>query len=92
MPVGLSYVVSKEGIGDMFYLTNELGAVQGHLGGAMFFPTSFNARAYLNHHEMFDFINGHGLDITYLGAYEVGEDGSVNVTRIGGEIKGSEYE
>ena len=89
MPVGVSYVVSKEGIQDMFVLSNELGAVGGHLGGAFFFPTSFNARAYLNHHEMFDFINGHGLDITFLGAAEVGEDGSVNVTRIGGRIHGS---
>ena len=89
MPVGVSYVVSKEGIQDMFVLSNELGAVGGHLGGAFFFPGSFNARAYLNHHEMFDFINGHGLDITFLGAAEVGEDGSVNVTRIGGRIHGS---
>ena len=89
MPVGVSYVVSKEGIHDMFVLSNELGAVGGHLGGAFFFPTAFNARAYLNHHEMFDFINGHGLDITFLGAAEVGEDGSVNVTRIGGRIHGS---
>jgi propionate CoA-transferase len=89
MPVGISYVVSKEGVQDMFVLSNELGAVGGHLGGGFFFPSSFNARAYLNHHEMFDFINGHGLDITFLGAAEVDEDGSVNVTRIGGKIKGS---
>ncbi|MDR0468450.1 MAG: acyl CoA:acetate/3-ketoacid CoA transferase, partial [Peptococcaceae bacterium] len=89
MPVGIAYLVSKEGIKDMFNLTNELGAVSGHLGGAMFFPSSFNAHSYLNHHEMFDFINGHGLDISFLGSAEVGEDGSVNVTKIAGRIRGS---
>jgi len=89
MPVGISYIVSKEGIQDLLFLSNELGAIGGHLGGNLFFPGSFNARAYMVHDEMFDFINGHGLDITFLGAAEIDEDGSVNVTRIGGKIKGS---
>ena len=89
MPVGISYIASKEGIQEMFFLSNELGAIGGHPGGDLFFPASFNARAYMRHDEMFDFINGHGLDITFLGAAEVDEDGSVNVTRIGGKIKGS---
>ena len=89
MPVGISYIVSKEGIQDMLFLSNELGAIGGHLGGNLFFPASFNARAYMCHDEMFDFINGHGLDITFLGAAEIDERGSVNVTRIGGKIKGS---
>ena len=89
MPVGMSYVVSTEGIHDRFYLSNEMGAIGGHIGGGMFFGLSFNAVAYMQHHEMFDFINGHGLDITFLGAAEIGEDGSVNVTRIGGNMRGS---
>ena len=89
IPIGIAYVTSKEGVQDMFSLSNELGSVGGHVGGGMFFSSSFNARAYLQHHEMFDFINGHGLDITCLGAAEIGEDGSVNVTRIAGRIHGS---
>ncbi|MCL2165723.1 MAG: acyl CoA:acetate/3-ketoacid CoA transferase [Clostridiales bacterium] len=89
MPAGIAYVVSTEGIFNDFYLSNELGAIGGHIGNGMFFATAFNARAYMNHHEMFDFINGHGLDITFLGAAEVDEDGSVNVTRIAGKIRGS---
>ena len=89
MPEGVAHQVSKEGIHDMFYLTNELGAIGGHIGGNMFFAASFNARAYMNHHEMFDFINGCGLDMAFLGSAEVGEDGSVNVTRIAGKVKGS---
>ena len=89
MPIGIAYVTSVEGVHEMFTLSNELGSVGGHVGGGMFFSSSFNARAYLMHHEMFDFINGHGLDITFLGAAEIDEDGSVNVTRIAGRIHGS---
>ena len=89
MGEGVSYLASKEGLKDMFYLTNELGAVSGHIGGKFFFGSSFNAYAYMNHPEMFDFINGHGLDMSFLGAAEIGEDGSVNVTKINGKIKGS---
>lgn len=89
MPDGVAYLASKEGIQDMFYLTNELGAIGGHIGGGYFFAASFNARAYINHHEMFDLINGGGLDMACLGSAEVGEDGSVNVTKIAGRVKGS---
>ena len=89
IPVGIAYIASKERIHEMFTLTNEMGAIGGHMGGGMFFSNSFNARAYLHHHEMFDFINGHGLDISFLGAAEIDEDGSVNVTKIAGRIHGS---
>jgi propionate CoA-transferase len=89
MPVGIAYVASTEGIHDQFYLSNELGAVGGHIAGGRFFAASFNAVAYMRHHEMFDFIDGGGLDMTFLGAAEIGEDGSVNVTKIAGKVKGS---
>lgn len=89
MSDGVAYQSSIEGIQNMFYMTNELGAIGGHIGGGDFFAASFNASAYMNHHEMFDFINGRGLDMTCLGSAEIGEDGSVNVTRIAGKIKGS---
>jgi len=89
MPDGVAYLASKEGVHDMFFLTNELGAIGGHIGGRLFFAASFNARAYIMHQEMFDLIDGGGLDLTCLGSAEIGEDGSVNVTRIAGRVRGS---
>jgi propionate CoA-transferase len=89
VPVGVAYVAATEGLQDMFYSTNELGAVGGVTGGGFFFGGAFNAHAYMNHHTMFDFINGHGLNITFLGAAEIDENGSVNVTRIAGRTNGS---
>jgi propionate CoA-transferase len=88
-PDGVTHVAAAEGVHDLYYPTIELGAVGGVTGGGPYFGGAFNARAYMDHHVMFDFINGHGLDITFLGAAEVGEDGSVNVTRFNGRTNGS---
>jgi propionate CoA-transferase len=89
IPTGIPYVAAEEGIEDMYYQTIELGAIGGYTGGGAYFTSAFNARSYLNHDDMFAFIDGKGLDITFLGAGEIGEDGSVNVTRINGRTNGS---
>ena len=88
-PAGIPWIVAQEGVEDMYYQTIELGAIGGYTGGGLFFSAAFNARAYLNHDEMFSFIDGHGLEITFLGAGNIGEDGSVNVTKISGRTNGS---
>jgi propionate CoA-transferase len=89
IPTGIPYVLTAEGAHDRYYQTIELGAIGGYTGSGWYFSGAFNASAFLNHHEMFAFIDGKGLDITFLGASEVGEDGSVNVTRIAGKTNGS---
>jgi propionate CoA-transferase len=89
IPMGITYIIAEEDVQDMYYQTIELGAIGGYTAGGIYFSTAFNAVAYLRHHEMFDFIDGGGLDVTFLGAAEIGEDGSVNVTRIKGNTIGS---
>ncbi|MDR0469629.1 MAG: acyl CoA:acetate/3-ketoacid CoA transferase, partial [Peptococcaceae bacterium] len=86
---GVAFLSPGEGIADMYSRSIELGAVGGVRGGGPWWSTSFNATANMLHQDMFDFINGHGLDITFLSAAEIGEDGSVNVTRFGGRANGS---
>jgi propionate CoA-transferase len=89
IPMGVPYVLSEAGLQDQYYPTVELGAVGGHTSGGLYFSGAFNPRAFLRHDDMFTFINGGGLDITFLGAAEIGADGSVNVTRIAGKTNGS---
>jgi propionate CoA-transferase len=86
---GVAFLSPGEGITAMYNMRIELGAVGGIIGGGPWWSTSFNASANMLHQDMFDFINGHGLDITFLSAAEIGEDGSVNVTRFGGRANGS---
>jgi acyl CoA:acetate/3-ketoacid CoA transferase len=89
IPVGIPYITAMEEVQDLYYPSIEFGAIGGYIGGGAYFTSSFNARAYLRHDEMFTFIDGKGLDISFLGAGDVGEDGSVNVTRIAGRTNGS---
>ena len=86
---GVAFISLGEGITDMYHISIELGAVGGIVGGGRWWSSSFNASANMLHQDMFDLIDGHGLDITFLSAAEVGEDGSVNVTRFGGRANGS---
>jgi len=88
-PMGVPYVTAAEGVQDMYYPTVELGAIGGYPGGGPFFSGAFNPDAFLRHDEMFSFINGGGLDMTFLGAAEIGRDGSVNVSRFAGRTNGS---
>jgi len=89
IPTGIPYAAYLEGIHDKYYQTIELGAIGGYTGSGWYFSTAFNAWAYLDHHEMFAFIDGGGLDITFLGVGDIDEKGCVNVTRIKGITNGS---
>jgi propionate CoA-transferase len=89
IPTGIPYIAMTEGIDEMYYQTIELGAVGGYTGSGHYFSGAFNAWAFLDHHEMFAFIDGGGLDITFLGVGDIDETGSVNVTRVKGITNGS---
>ena len=88
MPDGISNIVVEEGVGGYITLTTELGTIGGVPGFGPYFGTAFNAEAYMRHYEMFDFYNGGGLDVTFLGISQVDANGSVNVSKIGGKPNG----
>ncbi len=90
LPDGVTYHVAKEHVYDLHSLCVELGAIGGITGGGYkYFSAAFNPTALIRHSDMFDFINGHGMDTAFLGAAEIGEDGSVNVTKLAGRVNGS---
>jgi propionate CoA-transferase len=89
VPTGIPYLAMCEGVDEMYYQTIELGAIGGYTGSGPFFSGAFNAWAFLDHHEMFAFIDGGGLDIAFLGVGDIDETGSVNVTRVKGITNGS---
>ena len=45
--------------------------------------------AMIGHHEQMDYYNGAGVDITYMGLGELGQDGSVNTTKMGTRCTGA---
>lgn len=76
-------VASEEGILDNILLTVESGVIGGVPAGGTDFGISKNAEAIIEHGYLFDYYNGAGVDITYMGTAEVDLHGNVNVSKFG---------
>ena len=87
MPAGLGAVADEEGARD-FILTVEAGAVGGTPADGPAFGASAWPEAVTSHAEMFDFYDGGGLDISFLGLAEFCPLGHVNVSRFGSTVSG----
>lgn len=82
-------IIAEEGIGDDVTITVESGIYGGVPMGGIDFGIAKNNFALIRHDDQFDFYNGQGVDVTFMGAGQVCANGSVNATRLGPKPTGA---
>lgn len=82
-------IISEEGIGDDVTLTVESGLYGGLPMGGIDFGIAKNCYALVRHDDQFDFYNGAGVDVTFMGAGEIDQNGNVNATKLGARPTGA---
>ena len=82
-------ILSEEQVNDLVTITVESGIYGGIPMGGVDFGIAKNNFALVRHDDQFDFYNGVGVDVTYMGAGEIDFDGNVNATRLGANPTGA---
>ncbi|CAB9499997.1 Caffeate CoA-transferase [Seminavis robusta] len=82
LPEGVASVASEEGMLDYLTLSTEPGVFGGLPASGHSFGPAFNASSLMEMNQMFDFYDGGGLDMCFLGAAQISPEGDVNVSRM----------
>ncbi|MCL6480020.1 MAG: acyl CoA:acetate/3-ketoacid CoA transferase [Peptococcaceae bacterium] len=83
IPSEIATVAAEENASELITLTTEIGNIGGVPANRPNFGHSYNSEACIEHHAQFDFYDGGGIDLAFLGLAQTDREGNINVSKFG---------